>query len=452
MTQIDELIREIETLPKSRVYGEVAWLIGLTVGVHGLDRVSVVGNRVTIEPVAASGQSGSADKIEGEIVGFRDGHALVMPYGRLDGVGLGARVEIVSDRAVIRPNDGWLGRAIDARGQPIDGKGRLGSGNRAYPVRSSAPAAYTRERIGHKIDLGVSGVNMFTSLCAGQRLGVFSGTGIGKSILLAMFARHTKADVTVVGLVGERSRELREFIEVHLGADGLRRAVVVAATADEPALIRREAAHMALTVAEYFRDQGKQVLCILDNITRFAMAQREIGLAIGEPPTSKGYTPSVFAELPRLLERAGTGPGVGTISGLFSVLVEGDDLNEPISDAVRGILDGHIVLSRAIAERGRLPAIDVLRSISRSMPGCNTPEQNQIVQKARSLLAAYSRIEELVRIGAYRQGTDAESDEAIACFPRIDAFIAQSIEQSSEIEDDYARLAAAVNLTYPGTR
>jgi flagellum-specific ATP synthase len=293
-----------------------------------------------------------------------------------------------------------------------------------------------------KLDLGVRAMNAFLTVCRGQRMGIFAGSGVGKSSILSMMARHTEADVSVVGLIGERGREAREFIEDDLGPDGLARSVVVVATSDESALLRRQAAYVTMTVAEYFRDLGRDVLCMMDSVTRFAMAQREISLSVGEPPASKGYTPTVFAELPRLLERAGPGQeGAGSLTGLFTVLVDGDDHNEPIADAVRGILDGHVVLDRAIAERGRYPAINILRSVSRTMPGCNTREENDLIARARRLLALYDDMAELIRLGAYRRGADAAVDEAIHYFPAIEAFLAQRKDEKTDLASGYAMLA-----------
>jgi flagellum-specific ATP synthase len=287
----------------------------------------------------------------------------------------------------------------------------------------------------------VRAINTFLTACRGQRMGIFAGSGVGKSVLLSMLAKFTAADVAVIGLVGERGREVQEFLQDDLGPEGLARSVVVVATSDESALMRRNAAYLTLSLSEYFRDRGAQVLCLMDSVTRFAMAQRDIGLAAGEPPTAKGYTPTVFSELPRLLERAGPGTGEGTITGLFTVLVEGDDHNEPVADAVRGILDGHIVMRREIAERGRYPAIDVLKSVSRTMPRSCDPEFQPTVVKARQLLATYGDMEELIRLGAYRAGASAEVDEAVALMPQLDAFLGQRKEESTSLGDGYRRLA-----------
>ncbi len=271
-------------------------------------------------------------------------------------------------------------------------------------------------------------------------MGIFSGSGIGKSVLLSMMAKYTNSDVNVIGLIGERGREVQEFIEDDLGPEGLARSVVVVSTSDESALLRRQGAHLTLTLAEYFRDRDKHVLCLIDSITRFAMAQRDIGLSGGEPPTSKGYTPTVFAELPKLLERAGPGTGEGTITGLFTVLVEGDDHNEPVSDAVRGILDGHIVLERSIVERGRYPPVNVLRSISRSMPDCNSEEENRLIGRARGMISVYEDMAELIRIGAYRSGTDPSVDEAIEHRDAIEAFLGQDRHEGSDLAGGYGEL------------
>ena len=295
--------------------------------------------------------------------------------------------------------------------------------------------------MGKQLDLGVRAVNTFLATCRGQRMGIFSGSGVGKSVLLSMMARYTEAEIAVIGLVGERGREVQEFLEDDLGPEGLKKAVVVVATGDEPALMRRQAAYTTLAVAEYFRDRGKQVLCLIDSVTRFAMAQREIGLSAGEPPTAKGYPPTTFGELARLLERAGPGaPGKGSITGLFAVLVEGDDHNEPISDAVRGIVDGHIVMDRKIADRGRYPAIDVLKSVSRSMPRALSDDQNAVLRQAKQIVTAYEDMEELIRLGAYRKGSDPKVDEAIRLYPQIEAFLAQDKDDRTTVAESFERL------------
>ncbi len=428
------LASEIERLPAFQRYGRIASIQGLLAEVSGIERSVSIGSRCNIE-------TRDGRLLAAEVVGFRDERSLLMPYGPLEGVGLGCKVVVGVGDAVVHPHAAWLGRIVNAMGEPVDGKGPLPLGDSAYPLRAAPPLANERNRVGAKIDLGVRSLNTFLTCCRGQRMGIFSGSGIGKSILLSMLARYTQADVNVIGLVGERGREVQEFIEDDLGPEGLRKSVLIVATSDEPALLRRQAAFLTLTLSEYFRDQGLDVLCLMDSVTRFAMAQREIGLSGGEPPASKGYTPTVFAELPKLLERAGPGTGEGSITALFTVLVEGDDHNEPIADAVRGILDGHIVLDRSIAERGRYPPVNVLRSISRTMPQCNSAEENQLVTKAKTAIATYENMEELIRLGAYRKGSDASVDEAMRVYPEIEAFLGQGITEQSDFASGYARLA-----------
>jgi flagellum-specific ATP synthase len=431
---IDHLISDVERVPDHYLHGRVTSVLGMMAEIGGVQRALSVGDRVTI---LARGDR----RVPAEVVGFRAERALVMPFGTLDGVGLGCRAEIAQTEPVIYPDASWLGRVIGALGEPLDDHGPLLSGRFGYPIRNQPPPAHRRQRVAGKVDLGVRGLNTFLTVCRGKRLGIFAGSGLGKSVLLSMIARYTSADVTVIGLVGERGREVQEFLQDDLGPEGMKRSVVVVATSDQPPLLRRQSALLTLTIAEYFRDQGKNVLCLIDSITRFAMAQREIGLSAGEPPTSKGYTPTVFAELPKLLERAGPGaPGQGSITGLFTVLVEGDDMNEPVADAARAILDGHVVLDRSIFERGRYPAVNVLRSISRSMPGCNSEQENQIVGRARQLIAAYEDMAEMIRLGAYRPGSDARTDEAIQYYPALEAFLAQNKGESSTLETGYARL------------
>jgi flagellum-specific ATP synthase len=431
---LPNLIAEIAPLEPNRRYGRVTGVLGMLLEAGGMPRETAVGGRV--EVLAAGG------RIACEVVGFRTGRALLMPFAALDGIGLGCKVEMVPGADAIFPHDGWLGRVINAFGEPIDGKGKLPRGATAYPLRNRPPPAHARKRVQGKIDLGVRALNTFLTCCRGQRMGIFAGSGVGKSVLLSMIARNTAADATVIGLVGERGREVQEFIEDDLGPEGLARSIVVVATSDESPLLRRQAAFLTLAIAEYLRDRERDVLCLIDSVTRFATAQREIGLSAGEPPTTKGFTPTVFAELPKLLERAGPGTGKGSITGLFTILVEGDDQTEPISDACRAILDGHIVLDRAIAERGRFPAVDILRSISRSMPQCNSAAENRLVAAARSHVATYEDMAELIRLGAYRAGSDARVDAAIRQFPAIDAFLAQRKDERVDLAGGYAALAA----------
>jgi flagellum-specific ATP synthase len=378
-------------------------------------------------------------------VGFSGANALLMPFAPLEGVRRGCKAVVAAAAvAAVRPSPGWLGRVVNAMGEPIDGKGLLPSGPQPYRFRNSPPPAHARMRVGAPLDLGVRALNTFITCCTGQRMGIFSGSGVGKSVLLSMLARNVAADVSIIGLVGERGREVQEFLQDDLGEAGLARSVVVVATSDEPALMRRQAGYLTLAIAECFRDLGQDVLVLMDSITRFAVAQREIGLSAGEPPTAKGYTPTVFTELPRLLERAGPGTGRGTITGMFSVLVEGDDHNEPVADAVRAILDGHVVMERQIAERGRYPAINVLKSISRTMPRAADPHCLPVINRARQVMATYADMEELIRLGAYRAGSSAEVDEAISLHKPLEEFLAQGKEEATTLGQAYERLEKIV--------
>ncbi len=435
MLPLKNLIAEIDGIADLTVYGRVTSILGMLVEVGGVSERLSVGDCCQV--IARDDR-----KITCEVIGFRGGRALLMPFQALEGVGLGCRAVRTAARPVIRPSPGWLGRVVNALGEPIDGQGPLPQGAVAQPLRNQPPPAHQRQRVGEKIDLGIRALNTFLTCCRGQRMGIFSASGVGKSMMLSMLARYTAADVNVIGLIGERGREVQEFINDNLGPDGLSRSVIVVATSDESPLMRRQAAHVTLAVAEYFRDRENDVLCMIDSVTRIAMAQREIGLSVGEPPASKGYTPTVFAELPKLLERAGPGIGKGTITGLFTVLVEGDDHDEPISDAVRGILDGHIVLERNIAERGRYPPVNILRSASRTMPNCNTPEENALVSRARSLISVYSDMAEMIRLGAYRPGSDPATDEAIAYHDRLETFLSQEPDERSDLATGYAELTA----------
>ena len=424
--------------------GKVAGVSGLLIESRGgLSRLSV-GARAEIE-------RHGRPPLPAEVVGFREAKALLMPFGPVEGVAPGADIRIVESAGVVRPTAAWLGRIINAFGEPIDGKGPLPPGPRPYPLRAAPPPAHTRGRVGERLDTGVRALDVFATTCRGQRMGIFAGSGVGKSVLLSMLARRAECDAVVVGLIGERGREVREFIEETLGPEGLARAIVVVATSDEPALTRRQAAYMTLACAEYLRDQGKQVLCLMDSVTRFAMAQREIGLAAGEPPTTKGYTPTVFSELPKLLERAGPGPvrsdgrATGAITALFTVLVDGGDHDEPIADAVRGILDGHIVMDRKIAERGRFPAIDVLKSVSRTLPACQTVPERELNKRARQCLSAYANMEELIKIGAYRAGADPITDRAIALNPALEGFLSQTPDDISDMATAFSHLESILN-------
>jgi len=434
---LSRLANEIDALDPRRFQGRVTGLSGALIEVSGPVEALALGARVTVE---------GARVARGEIVGFRGDRALVAPYDPIEAIRPGARVHLEGEAALARPSQAWLGRVIDCFGNPVDGEGPLPHGLKPRLVRGPPPSAHDRARVGGRLDVGVRAINSFAAICRGQRMGVFAGSGVGKSVLMSMLARGANADVIVIGLVGERGREVKEFIEDTLGEEGRRRSVVVVATSDESAARRRLAPHMACAVAEHFRDEGLDVLLLVDSVTRFAMAQREIGLSVGEPPTTKGYTPSVFAELPKLLERAGPGHEgqQGSITALFTVLVDGDDHNEPIADAVRGILDGHIVMERAIAERGRYPAINVLKSISRLMPMCHTADENALIGKAREALSLYAEMEELIRIGAYKAGADPQVDEAVRVRPALEAFLTQSRDDRTPIKDGFAMLAEAL--------
>ncbi len=433
-TLLRHLVSDVEKVPEFRLYGRVTAVLGMMVEIGGVERALSIGDRCFVQ--ARGGRF-----IACEVVGFRDGRALAMPFGPLEGVGIGSRAQISDAEPVIYPDEAWLGRVVDAMGRAVDGKGPLVEGPQGYSLRNQPPPAHRRQRVGAKLDVGVRAINQFISICRGQRMGIFAGSGVGKSVLMAMLAKFASADVFVIGLIGERGREVQEFIQDYLGDDGMRRSVVVVATSDESPLMRRQAAYQTLAIAEYFRDSGRQVLCMMDSVTRFAMAQREIGLATGEPPASKGYTPTVFAELPRLLERAGPGEGEGAITGLFSVLVEGDDHNEPISDAVRGILDGHIVLERAIADRGRYPSINILRSVSRMLPDCNTDDENALIRRARALMATYEDMADMIRLGAYRRGSDPQVDEAIRYHDALETFLGQDKDDRADLMEGYGQLA-----------
>ncbi len=431
---LKNLLNDISSLPTSRSYGSVCAVKGMLVEISGVRTALSVGDRCSIH---ARGKK----KVIAEVVGFNNDKVLLMPFMTLEGVGPGNMVDIKNEQPVLYPHMSWLGRVINAMGEPVDDKGPLIKGDTPCLIHNTPPPANSRQRVAGKADLGVRAINTFLTMCKGQRMGIFAGSGVGKSSLMSMMARHTDLDISVLGLIGERGREAREFIEDDLGEEGMKRSVVVVATSDESPLMRRQAAYVAIAVAEFFRNQQKDVLCMMDSITRFAMAQREISLSAGEPPATKGYTPTVFAELPRLLERAGPGPeGSGSITGLFTVLVDGDDHNEPIADAVRGILDGHIVLERSIAERNRFPAVNLLRSISRTMPGCNNDEENALVNRARALISTYENMAELIRLGAYKKGSNPEVDEAIFYYDMLEQFLAQKKADKIDFQTGYGAL------------
>ena len=415
------------------VSGRVVSVSGLVVEVAGLSGQVFVGDQLLLY-----GRDGAS--VRAEVAGFRDGLAQALPFGGLDGLGPGQTAALLPRMAgSLAVSDGWLGRVVDPLGRAMDGRGPVPAGAVPRPIAAAPPEATSRARLGDRIALGVRALDLFTTCRLGQRLGLFSGSGVGKSTLFAMLARAAVCDVAVIALVGERGREVREFLEDDLGTEGLARSVVVVATSDAPPVLRRRAAYSAMTVAEHFRDQGKSVLFMMDSVTRFCLAAREIGLSAGEPPSTRGYPPSVFAELPRLLERAGPGedrgPGAtGFITALFTVLVEGDDTNEPVADAVRGILDGHVLLDRRIAEAGRYPPVDVLRSLSRAAQGCLTEEEMGLTRRARGIVALQTEMADLVRMGAYRMGTDPAVDEALTLGPRIEALLRQDRAERTDLD------------------
>ena len=374
-------------------------------------------------------KNSSGQNMQAEVIGFNDKRVIVMPFGEMRGVEPGSRIVDINKSPTIRVGEAYLSRVVDGLGQPIDGKGSI-QAKADYPIYGNVINPLKREIINEVVDVGVRSINAMHTLGKGQRIAIMAGSGVGKSVLMGMIARHTVADVIVIALIGERGREVREFIERNLGEEGLKRSVVVAATSDSPALVRIRGAHLATTVAEYFRDKGLDVVLIMDSITRFAMSLREVGLAAGEPPSAKGYTPSVFIQIPKLLERTGNVEKKGSITGIYTVLVEGDDMNEPIADTVRSIVDGHIVLSRDLAHKGHYPAIDVLRSISRVMHDIVEGDHLNMARKLVKVLATYREAEDLINIGAYIDGTDPQIDFAKNMIHKINSFLQQDINQS----------------------
>jgi len=435
----------IDLLSPREGAGRVIGIRGLLADVSAPISPVAIGDRVMLN-------SANSHTSIGEVIGFSDDKVQVMAFHDLDGVTAGAPVNWLGPKsASLYPSPAWFGRVIDPLGEPLDGKGPLLRGSAARAVRGSAIPANRRARVGPRIDLGVRALDLFTTCREGQRLGLFAGSGIGKSTLLAMLTRGADCDAVVISLVGERGREVREFIEDDLGDEGLAKAIAVVATSDAAPLMRRQCAYTAVTLAEYLRDEGLSVLLLMDSVTRFCFALREIGLSLGEPPATRGYPPSVFAELPRLLERAGPGyeweeRKPGQITGLFTVLVEGDDHNEPVADAVRGILDGHVVLDRRIAEAGRYPAVDVLRSLSRLASSCLDGPKMEILQRARAVLALYTEMSDMVRLGAYRSGTDAAVDEALRLTPAIERLLCQDKGEQSRFDDAFRQLGAILGM------
>jgi flagellum-specific ATP synthase len=419
----------MQSIRPMRFHGKVAQVVGLVI--EGFCPETTVGSLCEIHPM-------SGQPIPAEVVGFRDNKTLLMPLGELRGIGLGSLISVRRQKSSLGVGNALLGRVINGLGEPIDDKGPIAV-EEEYPIYANPVNPMKRAPIKLPLDLGIRAINGLLTCGEGQRVGIMAGSGVGKSTMLGMIARHTEADVNVIALIGERGRELREFMEKDLQEEGLRKSVVVVATSDQPPLVRMRGAYIATTIAEFFQAQGKRVLLMMDSATRFAMAMREVGLAIGEPPTTKGYTPSVFAALPRLLERTGNFSR-GSITGLYTVLVEGDDFNEPISDAMRSILDGHIVLSRELAARSIYPPIDVLSSISRVMTNVTDKMHQRLAGKFREALALYRQSEDLINIGAYKPGSNAKIDYVIGKMEEIIAYQKQEVHDSCSVEDSIAML------------
>ena len=436
MTDLDSAInwdiyREaINACQPMKLQGKVVRIAGLVA--EGRGPGLSVGNQCIIE-------NREGNHIQAEVVGFKDKRVILMPFGEMRGIKPGSRIVDIDRRPSVMVGEGYLGRVIDGLGRPIDGKGPI-KGEKEYPIYGDLLNPLKREVIREVTDVGVGAVNALVTVGKGQRIGIMAGSGVGKSILMGMIARNTAADVVVIALIGERGREVREFVEGTLGEEGLKKSVVIASTSDSPALVRIRGSHLATTVAEYFRDKNRDVILMMDSITKFAMALREVGLAAGEPPSAKGYTPSVFAEIPKLVERAGTVEKGGSITGIYNVLVEGDDMNEPIADAVRSTVDGHIVLSRRLAEKGHYPAVDVLASISRVMKDIVDPEHQANARRLIKVLSTYREAEDLINIGAYVDGSDPEIDFAKSMMVRINEFLEQEIHQRVSFQESVARL------------
>ena len=412
-------------------YGKAKNITGMMIEATGL--------RATVGDICNIASIDDDSSVLAEVVGFREENVLLMAYNSIKGIGPGSIVESTGHRLTVPVGEELIGRTIDVTGRPIDGLGDIHTTD-VYDVDGESVNPLDRPRITEVMQYGVKAIDGLLSIGKGQRMGIFAGSGVGKSTLLGMIAKNVKADINVIALVGERGREVKEFIEKDLGEDGLKRSVLVVATSDQPALFRVKCAAVATAIAEYFKDQGKDVLLMMDSLTRFAMAQREIGLATGEPPIARGYTPSIYAELPKLLERSGNFK-TGSITGIYTVLVEGDDTNEPISDTVRGIIDGHIVLSRDYASRNHFPAIDINASVSRLMNDIATPEHKAAASRIRNLLALYYQNYDLLSIGAYKKGLNPKLDEAVMKIDQINAFLKQGINDFSPFEETLATMS-----------
>ncbi len=428
----EKYVGAIQSADLVRQNGKVRQVIGVV--------IESMGPNMAIGETCHIQYKRTAEPVLAEVVGFRDSKVLIMPLGDLMGIGAGSDVVSLGKPLEIGVTDALLGRVLDGLGHPIDGKGRLFAEKRVQIV-ASPPPALSRKRITEPISLGIRAIDGPMTCGKGQRVGIFAGSGVGKSTILGMIARNTAADVNVIALIGERGKEVRDFIERDLGEEGLRRSIVIVSTSDQPALVRIKAAFVATTIAEHFRDQGLDVMLMMDSVTRFAMAQREVGLAIGEPTTTRGFTPSVFALLPKLLERAGTSQN-GTITGLYSVLVDGDDMNEPVADAVRSILDGHIVLSRKLAAANHYPAIDVLGSVSRVMPDVVDQNHSAAASALRDVLATYREAEDLINIGAYVPGSNPRVDLALSKIEAIRHFLRQGVYETAGYDETVAQLVS----------
>lgn len=426
---LDKLTGELDDLNLTSNFGHITRVVGLIIESRGPE-VSI-GELCLIK----NGQQ----VIKTEVVGFDQNKVLLMPIGEMEGINPGARVVATGERLKVKVGESLLGKVLNGLGEPLLNKDKPLPGLKEVPVKTQPPDPLLRKRISEPLSLGIRSIDGLLTCGRGQRVGIFSGSGVGKSTLLGMVARNTEADINVIGLVGERGREVRDFIERDLGPEGLKRSIVVVATSDKPALVRVKAAYVTTAIAEYFRDQGKDVLLMMDSITRVAMALREVGLAVGEPPATRGYPPSVFAELPKLLERTGTNQH-GTITALYTVLVEGDDFNEPVSDTVRGILDGHIILSRELAARNHYPAVDILGSVSRVMPDITGKEHLEAAGEFRKLLADYRESEDLINIGAYQPGSNVDVDRALNKIDEINSFLKQGIEEKADFKETIASL------------
>jgi len=431
LARYKDLVRSARPI---RRLGRVCEVVGLTIEAVGI-------NGILGELCYIADHQGK--EIAAEIVGFRQERALLMPFGEVQGVKPGSRVRATGSLFTVPVGPQLLGRVLDGLGQPLDGHGPVVAAER-YPVLNESPHPLKRVSITKPLPTGVRAIDGLLTCGAGQRMGIFAGSGVGKSTLLGMIARNSRADVSVIALIGERGREVQEFIDRDLGSDGMRRSVVVVSTSDDPPLVRMKGALVATAIAEYFRDQGYDVIFLMDSVTRFAMAYREVGLATGEPPATRGYTPSVFAALPKLMERAGTSE-TGTITGFYTVLVEGDDFNEPITDTARSVLDGHIVLSRELAAEGHYPPIDIPASVSRLMAAITSRQHQEAATAVREAIATYNRARDLVDIGAYAKGSNPQIDRALALMPQIRAFLRQQPQESAAFEETVQRLLALVD-------